>query len=79
VGEIAQASHEQRQGIDQVNSALTQMDQVTQKNAASAEETASSSEQLHAQSDNLKFLVQELEQMVWGQHRMPLSISAYKG
>jgi hypothetical protein len=55
------------------------MDQVTQKNAASAEETASSSEQLHAQSDNLKFLVQELEQMVWGQHRMPLSISAYKG
>jgi methyl-accepting chemotaxis protein len=41
VGEIAAASQEQSQGIEQVNKAVVEMNGVTQKNAASAEELAS--------------------------------------
>ncbi|MCP3952943.1 MAG: hypothetical protein GY697_12110 [Desulfobacterales bacterium] len=37
VGEIAAASNEQAQGIGQVNTAVTEMDKVTQQNAATAE------------------------------------------
>ena len=40
VSEIAAASREQAQGIDQVNKAVTEMDKVTQQNAANAEESA---------------------------------------
>ena len=35
---------EQAQGIEQINTAITQMDQVTQSNSASAEESASAAE-----------------------------------
>lgn len=40
MGEIAAASQEQSQGIDQVNKAMMEMNQVTQQNAANAEELA---------------------------------------
>ncbi len=50
VGEIATASSEQAQGISQVNVALTQMDKVTQSNAANAEESAAAAEELNAQA-----------------------------
>ena len=40
VGEIAAASGEQAQGIEQVNRAVTEMDKVVQQNAATAEESA---------------------------------------
>ena len=43
MGEISAASAEQAQGIDQVNTAVSQMDKVTQQNAANAEESASAS------------------------------------
>jgi methyl-accepting chemotaxis protein len=42
MGEIAAASQEQSQGIGQINTAILQMNTVTQKNAASAEELAAS-------------------------------------
>ena len=41
IGEIAAASQEQSQGIEQVNKAVAQMNSVTQQNAAGAEELAS--------------------------------------
>jgi len=59
VGEIAAASQEQAQGIDQVNTAVAQMDKVTQQNAANAEESASASEELNAQTESLQDMVQE--------------------
>jgi len=59
VGEIAAASQEQSQGIDQVNTAMAQMDKVTQQNAANAEESASASEELSAQAEALQAMVQE--------------------
>jgi len=66
VTEIAGASNEQAQGVDQVNSAVSQMDKVTQQNAANAEETAAASQQLNAQADRLKDMVGELMALVEG-------------
>ncbi|MDO9111504.1 MAG: methyl-accepting chemotaxis protein, partial [Desulfatirhabdiaceae bacterium] len=66
VGEIAAASNEQAQGIEQVNIAVTEMDKVTQQNAANAEESASASEELNAQAEELKSFVNELFAFVSG-------------
>jgi methyl-accepting chemotaxis protein len=66
VGEIAAASQEQAQGIDQVNTAVAQMDKVTQQNAANAEESASASEELSAQAESMDQAVQELVALVGG-------------
>jgi methyl-accepting chemotaxis protein len=56
VSEIAAASKEQAQGIEQVNTAVTEMDKVTQNNAANAEESASASEEMNAQAEQMKIL-----------------------
>ncbi len=66
VSEIAAASSEQAQGIDQINTAMTQMDKVTQQNAANAEESASASEELSAQAEQMDSIVQELSAVVNG-------------
>ena len=66
-GEVAAASQEQSQGISQVNTAVTQMDKVTQTNAASAEESASAAEEMTAQAEALKDAVAELLRLVDGQ------------
>jgi methyl-accepting chemotaxis protein len=66
-GEVAAASQEQSQGISQVNTAVTQMDKVTQSNAASAEESASAAEEMTAQAEALKEAVAELLRLVDGQ------------
>lgn len=64
VDEISNASKEQADGIDQVSKAIAQMDQVTQQNAANAEETASSSEELSAQAESLKAIVDRIAREV---------------
>lgn len=61
---IATASIEQANGIHQVSQAVIQMDQVTQSNAANAEETASAAEQLSAQAKMMHDLVSDLAQEV---------------
>ncbi len=66
VGEIAAASREQSEGIDQVNQAVTDMDKVTQQNAANAEESASSSEEMNAQAEQMKQMVNDLVVLVEG-------------
>ncbi len=48
--EIAVASSEQTQGISQVTTGLAQIDQVTQQNTASAEESAAAAEELSGQA-----------------------------
>ena len=67
VGEIANAAREQSQGIEQINSAITQVEKVTQSNAASAEESASASEALSAQAETLKDLIAKLRRLVGGE------------
>jgi aerotaxis receptor len=51
--EITAASQEQSSGIDQVNQAVTQMDEVTQQNAALVEEAAAAAESLEQQAKEL--------------------------
>ena len=57
IAEIAAASGEQSQGIDQVNNAVAQMDKVTQQNAANSEESASAAEELSSQAEELQNMV----------------------
>jgi methyl-accepting chemotaxis protein len=64
VGEVSSASDEQAQGITQINTAISQMDQVTQTAAANAEESASASEELSSQADDLRSLVDVLTNIV---------------
>ncbi len=68
ISEIMAASNEQAQGIDQINTAVSQMDKVTQSNAANAEESASASEELNAQAGQLNDLVNQLVRIVSGAH-----------
>jgi methyl-accepting chemotaxis protein len=57
MGEIAAASHEQSQGIGQVNTSITAMDEVTQANAALVEEAAAAAKSLQDQSAALAGIV----------------------
>jgi methyl-accepting chemotaxis protein-1 (serine sensor receptor) len=52
--EISRASHEQSGGIAQVNQAVTQMDQVTQQNAALVEEAAAAARALQDQAERME-------------------------
>jgi methyl-accepting chemotaxis protein len=54
VDEIAAASQEQSAGIEQVNRAVTQMDEVTQQNAALVEEAAAAARAMQEQADRLQ-------------------------
>ncbi len=69
--EVAVASREQSQGIEQLNTAVSQMDKVTQNNAASAEESAGAAEDLKAQSHSLKSAALELQQLILGAAASP--------
>jgi len=60
VNEIATASAEQNNGIEQISKAIQQMDQVVQQNAANAEETAAASEELTSQAEALNALVEKI-------------------
>ncbi len=66
VAGIAKASTEQAEGNAQINTAVGQMDHITQANAANAEETASASEELSGQAEEMSSMVRELESMVGG-------------
>jgi hypothetical protein len=71
VGEISAASKEQSQGIGEVNMAVSQMDKVTQSNAASAEENASAAQELSGQVESLQRIVAELQAVVAGGSAAP--------
>ncbi len=66
ITEISTASGEQARGIDTINSSITQIENVTQDNAATAEETASASEELASQIMAMDQTVRELQVMVGG-------------
>lgn len=66
VAEINAASSEQSQGIEQINTAVGEMDKVVQQNAATAEESASAAEEMNAQAQHMKASVEELVAIVRG-------------
>ena len=55
--DIANASQEQSEGIEQIGQAITQIDDVTQQNAALVEQASAASESLERQSDDLAELL----------------------
>jgi methyl-accepting chemotaxis protein len=67
VAEIATAAREQAQGIEQINTAIAQLDKISQSNSASAEESASAAEELDAQAETLTDQVAKLRQLVGGE------------
>lgn len=69
ISEVSSASDEQAQGIDQVRTAVAQMDKVTQSNAANAEESASTSEELSGQAKEHNDMVSVLVSIVGGTAR----------
>ncbi|MBN2706009.1 MAG: hypothetical protein JXR89_06185, partial [Deltaproteobacteria bacterium] len=64
VSEISAASQEQSNGIGQINIAVSEMDKVTQQNAANAEESAAAAEELNAQAEQMNEFVGDLTAMV---------------
>ncbi|MGZ4977444.1 MAG: HAMP domain-containing methyl-accepting chemotaxis protein [Methylobacter sp.] len=57
VQEIAAASEEQSSGVSQINTAMDQLNQITQQNASSAEELAATSEEMSGQATQLQELM----------------------
>ena len=66
VGDIAAASQEQSRGINEINGAVSQLDKVTQKVTANAEELSSASEEMSSQAALLREMVRNLVRMVEG-------------
>jgi len=57
IGEISSASNEQSEGIGQVNVTVSELDQMTQQNAALVEESAAAAESLREQAQRLAQVV----------------------
>ena len=68
VDDVNLGSQEQASGIAQISKAIAQMEQITQSTAASAEQSASAAEELNAQSETLKDVVNGLRARVGGSH-----------
>ncbi len=64
IASIADASTEQSEGLAQVSSAMGEMDQVTQRNTAGAEEAAAAAEELNQQAYELQGVVETLLSLV---------------
>ena len=84
MSEISSASNEQSEGIEQVNLAITQMDEVTQQNAALVEEAAAAAESLEEEAQSLSnaigvFKLHESQQnLMVSEHIQPRAISKTK-
>lgn len=64
IGEISISIKEQTEGMNQISSAMGQVDQITQQNAANSEETVAAAEQLNAQAQSMMTSVHEVSKQV---------------
>jgi len=76
IDEIAIASREQAQGIEQIGNAVAEMDKVVQQTAANAEESASASEEMNAQAQQMKNYVHILTKIIDGQSNVRVDVSS---
>lgn len=67
IAEISNAADEQAKGVDEINSAITQLDNVTQINSSAAEESAASADALKRQAQELYEIIAELNQVITGE------------
>lgn len=61
IAEIAAASDEQKRGFDQINTAVSELDNMTQQNAALVEETASASEEMASQAQAMLEMMRQFK------------------
>ncbi|MFA7346168.1 MAG: methyl-accepting chemotaxis protein [Desulfurivibrionaceae bacterium] len=66
IRQIHKATEEQAAGITQINNSISELDGVTQQNAATSEESAAASEELNAQSLQMKEFVDDMERLITG-------------
>ncbi|MDR1045539.1 MAG: methyl-accepting chemotaxis protein [Candidatus Adiutrix sp.] len=78
LGDVAEASREQAQGIGQISTAMAQMDKVTQGNAAAAEESAGAASEMNHQAGLLLEAVQSLAALARGREGPPPAAPARK-
>jgi len=76
IAEVATASHEQSEGVNQINSAVSDMDKVVQSNAASAEESAAAAEELNQQAAALNAAVATLRRLAGADARLAASAAS---
>jgi methyl-accepting chemotaxis protein len=79
MAEISSASHEQTSGIEQVNRAVMQMDQMTQQNAALVEEAAAAAESMQQQAGQLSETVAVFNVSAAAQPQAELARSERRG
>lgn len=82
VTEITMASNDQAQGIDQISTAMANMDSVVQRISSNAEESAAASEEMDGQASQVKDVVQELVALVGGKRNagtMPVDNLVVRG
>ncbi|MES2525577.1 MAG: methyl-accepting chemotaxis protein [Bdellovibrionota bacterium] len=72
--EISTACQEQSQGVQEITRAMTQLDQVTQTNAATSEEAASAAEELSSQSESLRSTVGVLVKNINGDNGQEVAV-----
>jgi methyl-accepting chemotaxis protein len=63
LAEIATASREQSEGVNQVNEAVAQMDKIVQSNAGNAQESASAAHEMNSQAEVLRHIGEQLHQL----------------
>jgi methyl-accepting chemotaxis protein/methyl-accepting chemotaxis protein-1 (serine sensor receptor) len=66
IKDVSVGSEEQARGVEQIARAMTQMEQVTQSSAASAEEAATAGQSMSSQARSLRHIVTDLERMIGG-------------
>lgn len=71
------ASHQQAQGVEQITTAVNQMEKVTQLNAAGAEQSAAAAAELQAQAATVRGMVDELTALVRGTDQAAAEQSGY--
>ena len=64
IDDVNSGSKDEAEGIEQISLAINQMEQVTQRNAASAEEGASASQELSAQAESMQIVVERLHILI---------------
>lgn len=66
VKEITASTDQQTKGIEDIQQAIVQLDDVIQKNAATSEETSSAAQELNTQAESLLGVVKDLNKVVFG-------------
>ncbi|MDR2734933.1 MAG: methyl-accepting chemotaxis protein [Spirochaetota bacterium] len=71
IADVAAASGEQSKGLSQISTGITEMEKVIQQNAAGAEQSAASTQELHSQAAEIMTSVYMLEEYIFGSQAVP--------